>query len=52
MTQTNTPPTESEPKPAGDQSSPQKPAPGGSDTPHKPDAIPDEDLDQVEEQPS
>lgn len=52
MTQTESPKPVLDPKPADD--APQKPgsSTGGASTPQKPDAIPDEDLDEVEEQPS
>lgn len=49
--QNDRPKSETEPKQIGDPPpAPQPPA--GDPPPHRPDAIPDEDLDQVEEQPS
>ena len=45
------PQSEAEPKPKEDSPSPPQPPAGNPPVP-RPDAIPDEDLDQVEEQPS
>lgn len=49
MTQTESPKPNLDPMPVGD--TPQSPS-GDAPAPKKPDAIPDEDLDEVEEQPS
>ena len=49
--QTDRPQSEAEPKPVGDPP-PAPQAPAGDPPAPRPDAIPDEDLDEVEEQPS
>jgi hypothetical protein len=49
--QTDRPQSEAEPKPVGDPP-PAPRSPAGDPPAPRPDAIPDEDLDEVEEQPS
>ena len=49
--QSERPQSETEPKQNGD-SHPSPQPPAGDPPPPRPDAIPDEDLDEVEEQPS